>query len=131
VACLGKITLSGIHVAFVTFNPSKLQKQILLASLTGNPHQDDVMVLKVSISLVCVSISILGEINQATLDSTLAPVVLNSAYPFLSTQSLPEGFATLNDMSILEDSNWFYQPRLGNLERKKGLSLSPHLFGTQ
>jgi hypothetical protein len=53
---------------------------------------------KVSISLVCVSISILGEINQATLDSTLAPVVLNSAYPFLNTQSLSEGFATLNDI---------------------------------
>jgi hypothetical protein len=45
-----------------------------------------------------VSISILGEINQATLDSTLAPVVLNSAYPFPGTQSLSEGFATLNDI---------------------------------
>jgi hypothetical protein len=29
---------------------------------------------KVSISLVCVSISIFGEINQAMLDNTLAPV---------------------------------------------------------
>jgi hypothetical protein len=67
-------------VAFVTFK-SKLDEIYTSANSVENPHPDDVCSSKVSISLVCVSISILGEINQAILDSTLAPVV-NSAYPF-------------------------------------------------
>jgi hypothetical protein len=76
---------------------------------------------KVSIS-VCVSISILGEINQATLDSTLAPVVLNSAYPFLKHSPFPEGFATLNDIC----PSWKTQIGFINhgLEILKGLSLA-------
>jgi hypothetical protein len=73
----------------------------------------------VSISLVCVSISILGEINQATLDSTLAPVVLNSAYPFPEyTVPFQKVCHSERYLSILEDSNWFYQPRLEILEKK-------------
>jgi hypothetical protein len=73
---------------------------------------------KVSISLVCVSISILGEINQATLDSTFSrSIELSISVPGIHSP-FPEGFATLNDI-VHPGRLKFFINHVGNLGKKR------------